>query len=75
MLQWKGPFVVSEAVYKFDYRVKVGDRILMYHINLLQKYEEREDRICAKVAVIEAENNYDTGVVKVNCNAVGCNHY
>jgi hypothetical protein len=29
----------------------------MYHINLLKKYKEREDRICASVAVIEAENN------------------
>ncbi|XP_060601263.1 uncharacterized protein LOC132754618 [Ruditapes philippinarum] len=28
-----------------------------------KKYEEREDRICASVAVIEAENNDDTGAV------------
>jgi hypothetical protein len=35
----------------------------MYHINLLKKYEEREDRICASEAVKEAENNDDTGAV------------
>ncbi|XP_053381689.1 uncharacterized protein LOC128549191 [Mercenaria mercenaria] len=63
MLQRKGPFEVAEVVNKFYYKVKIGDRVGVYHINLLKKYEEREDKVCASVAVIEAEIESETGVV------------
>ncbi|XP_053406591.1 uncharacterized protein LOC128559314 [Mercenaria mercenaria] len=63
MLQWKGPFEVAEVVNKFDYKVKIGGRVGVYHINLLKKYEETEDKVCASVAVIEAEIESETGVV------------
>ena len=43
MLQWKGPYKVVEVVNRMDYRVKVDYTIGIYHINLLKKFEERDD--------------------------------
>ncbi|XP_053400680.1 uncharacterized protein LOC128557380 [Mercenaria mercenaria] len=63
MLQWKGPYEVVDVVNKMDFKVKVGDKIGLYHINLLKKYEERQDIFAGSVAVIEADVSTDTEVV------------
>ena len=62
MLHWKGPFEVVEAVNKMDYRVKVGNKVKVYHINLLKKYEERQNVISASVTIIESEQDNDGAV-------------
>ncbi|XP_060605940.1 uncharacterized protein K02A2.6-like [Ruditapes philippinarum] len=66
LLQWKGPFVVSEVVNKLDYRIDIGNnKIKTFHANMLKEYVERnfepERGALAKVsaAVVEAENGYD----------------
>lgn len=41
-LAWKGPYTVEEKVNSFDYRIKVGRSIKIYHINLLREYHERD---------------------------------
>ena len=63
MLQWKGPFEVVEVTNRMDYKVKVGDRVGTYHINLLKKYEEREEQVVSGMAIIEAETSEECGVV------------
>ena len=61
MLQWKGPYKVVEVVNRMDYRVKVDDRVGTYHINLLKKFEERDDTVIP--GIIEAELNLEIDVV------------
>ena len=63
LLQWKGPYEVTEVVGQCDYKVSVKGKSKIYHTNLLKQYEERheEDVETAAVAVIEPEN--ETGGV------------
>jgi len=42
LLQWKGPFRVSEVVNDFDYKVNLPGSDKVYHANLLKLYVERE---------------------------------
>ena len=51
-LTWQGPFVVEEKINEFDYRIKIGSKSKIYHINLLKEYIEREDCQDAVTAVI-----------------------
>ena len=46
-----------------DYRVKVEDKVGTYHINLLKKFEERDDTVISGMAIIEAEPSSEIGVV------------
>ena len=43
--------------------MKVDDRVKTYHINLLKKFEERDDTVISGLAIIEAEPNSKIGVV------------
>ena len=63
MLQWKGPYEVVEVVNRMDYKVRVDDRVGTYHINLLKKFEERDDTVISGMAIIEAEPSSEIGVV------------
>ena len=64
LLQWKGPYTVTEIVGTCDYKVKVKGRDKIYHANLLKLYSERENEgmEVAAAAVIEA-TPYGDGVV------------
>ncbi|XP_077863429.1 uncharacterized protein LOC144346761 [Saccoglossus kowalevskii] len=42
LMQWKGPYVVEQVIGENDYRVRVGDKVKTYHINMLKLYVERE---------------------------------
>ncbi|XP_070194787.1 uncharacterized protein [Littorina saxatilis] len=53
-LTWRGPYVVTEKVNQFDYRVKVGTKQKVYHINLMKEYQER-DIVTRDVAVVTPE--------------------
>ena len=63
MLQWKGPYKVVEVVNRMDYKVKVDDRVGTYHINLLKRFEERDDTVFSGMAIIEAEPSSEISVV------------
>ena len=43
LMQWKGPYEVSAVVGTNDYKVKIKDKLKVYHANLLKKYIEREE--------------------------------
>jgi hypothetical protein len=40
-LAWQGPYKVIEVINKFDYRIEMGNKNRIFHINLLKKYMER----------------------------------
>ena len=69
LMQWKGPYPVTEIVGVNDYRVKVKGKNKTYHINLLKEYVSRKEGAVeesqsmmelAGAAVIE----YEEGKVK-----------
>ena len=59
----EGTFEVVEVVNRMDYQVKVGDKVGTYHINLLKKYEQRDENVVSGMAIIEAELSDECGVV------------
>ena len=42
LMQWKGPYDISEVVGLNDYKVKVKGKTKVYHANLLKKYLEQD---------------------------------
>ena len=57
---WKGPYVVTDKVNNCDYRVEVGGRERLYHINVLKQYVERLPTVETHiVAVIMTEDDED----------------
>ena len=43
LLQWKGPFVVTEKRSPYDYQLDVNGKNKTFHINLLKQYIDRGD--------------------------------
>lgn len=41
-LTWRGPYVVTEKINTFDYRIKIGPKEKVFHINLMKEYLERD---------------------------------
>lgn len=57
---WKGPYVVTDKVNNCDYRVEVGGRERLYHINVLKQYVERLPTVETHiVAVVMTEDDKD----------------
>lgn len=42
VLSWKGPFPVIERCSKRNYLVNLGDKVTLFHINMLKNYEEHK---------------------------------
>ena len=63
LMQWKGPYEVSSVVGINDYKVKVKDKLKVYHANLLKAYIQRE-REPEEAAAAVAEGL----VTSVTCN-------
>ena len=58
---WRGPFEVTQKMSDTNYRVKIGNKNKVYHVNLLKRYFERETVGQALVAIAIAE---DSGMTK-----------
>ena len=41
-LTWRGPYKVSEKLNEVDYRIQVGNKSKVFHINLMKEYVERD---------------------------------
>ena len=52
LMQWKGPYEVSAVVGINDYKVRVKDKLKVYHSNLLKAYIEREEKLEEAAATI-----------------------
>ena len=69
IMQWKGPFVVTEKLNPFDYKVNINGKIKTYHGNMLMKYNRRpeessiDDTSVSCVSVIETEGNDSDNLV------------
>ena len=42
-MTWRGPFVVVDRIGAANYKIQVGEREKVYHINILKKYVQRQD--------------------------------
>ena len=53
LLRWKGPYPVMEKVGVADYRIKIGEQLRLFHINMLRKYIDRESVLCGVAAILD----------------------
>jgi len=51
-MQWKSPYEVSAVVGINDYKVRVKDKLKVYHANPLTAYIEREEKLGEAAAAI-----------------------
>ena len=47
LLRWKGPYPIMEKVGVADYRIKIGEQLRLFHINMLRKYIDRASPVCS----------------------------
>ena len=52
-MHFNGPYKVLEKVGELDYKIKIKDKVKMFHRNMLKSYVEREDG----VVVSDTESN------------------
>jgi hypothetical protein len=45
VMHLKGPYEVLEKVGELDDKIKIKDKVKMFHINMLKSYVEREDGV------------------------------
>ena len=58
LMQWKGPFSVTEKVGPTDYRIQVGKLSKLFHINMLKQYLNREETVTgAFMAIVDDEED------------------
>ena len=58
VMQWKGPFEISEKIGITDYRIRVGSNQKIYHINMMKQYLERSDiHLGITTAIVEFEDS------------------
>ena len=50
LVQWRGPFVVTEVIGRQDYRIRVENVERVFHANLLKLYVERKSVSCFETA-------------------------
>nr|KAG5692640.1 hypothetical protein BaRGS_003530 [Batillaria attramentaria] len=50
-MAWQGPYEVIERVGEVDYRIRVGDRVRLFHANLLKAYQERDRALTSTPSV------------------------
>ena len=61
MMQWKSPCEVSAVVGTRDYKVKVKDKLKVYHADLLKAYIQREEEI-KEMAATTTEGLVTSGI-------------
>ena len=71
-LTWKGPYKVLEQIGDVDYRIQMGSKSKVYHINLMKEYLQRENAssILTEVecyedadSIIDGRNEYSAVIV------------
>ncbi|KAK7485620.1 hypothetical protein BaRGS_00023069, partial [Batillaria attramentaria] len=50
-MAWQGPYEVIERVGEVDYSIRVGDRVRLFHANLLKAYQERDRALTSTPSV------------------------
>ena len=58
VMQWKGPFEITEKIGITDYRIRIGSNQKIYHINMLKQYLERSDiHLGITTAIVDFEDS------------------
>ena len=58
LMQWKGPFTVKENIGPTDYRIQMGNKAKIFHINMLKRYIERpEIKLGITAAILDYEDS------------------
>ena len=57
-MQWRGPYTIESRVGANNYRIKMGSKIKVYHVNMLKKYIAREP----EVDVVHTSNKNDVTI-------------
>ena len=57
-MQWRGPYTVESRVGAHDFRIKMGSKTKMYHVNMLKKYIAGEP----KVDLVHTSNKDDATI-------------
>ena len=58
LMQWKGPFTLKEKIVPTDYRIQVGNKTKIFHINMLKRYIERpEIKLGITTAILDYEDS------------------
>ena len=53
LLRWKGPYIIKEKIGITDYRILMGNKLRLFHVNMLRKYTMREPIKCSMAAIID----------------------
>ena len=56
-MHWKGPYEVTERVGVTDYQIRVGNNLRFLHVNMLNIYLVRTEKIAATAAILDPEDN------------------
>ncbi|XP_070545582.1 uncharacterized protein [Ptychodera flava] len=63
LMQWQGPYHITEVVGDLDYRIDVRGKTKIYHANLLKRYQERRPHDSAG----EIDQGYQEGLDVMHC--------
>ena len=71
-LAWAGPYQVTEVINQFDYRIQMGRKTRVFHINLLKLYFCREpvDKTSAGEVPIETQDDPEEDTEETHINLV-----
>ena len=58
-LAWRGPFYIKERVNDVDYKIQIGNKVKMYHANLLKRYVLRSTVATAAVVIEQLDEDKD----------------
>ena len=58
LMQWQGPFTITERVHGNDYQIDLNGKSRMYHTNMLKQYYERGE-VIAEYSISEPELDED----------------
>ena len=62
IMQWRGPYTIEGRVGANDYRIKIGSKTEMYHVNMLKKYIARKP----EVDVVHTSSKDDVTIAVTN---------
>ena len=54
-LTWKGPYQVLEQIVEVDYRIQIGAKSKVFHINLMKWYLPRKETSVSRIEVVPYE--------------------
>ena len=57
IMHWKGPYEVVKKVGMADYRIHIGDKDKIFHLNMLKKYLSRPEVFAGTAAILDTADD------------------